>query len=255
MFDTPADYKGAYIQIQANDGTVADDYFDIVPGAKSLRNSKNGEEQTDIDVDFSDDVPPGKFCYIICVYDNAGNISQPIEVCVEIEAWGGNDDLVAIWNETKEVVTYQGESTTYTVGVERCDPSTIFCDNQDELVVENAYCQTIDLSTITFNEDGTFSSQYNDSSIDFDYNKTVEQCEVAFLPKVEDTYSEKGNWAYDEEEKILTLITFEEEDNGEITRYDNGEGYSIGTFEVTATTLQITDDETDEVIVTYFEKQ
>jgi len=218
IFDGPTNYGGAYIQVQSADGTMAGNYWNVASPNRSneITNrkrksilgqlaNKSNDQEIEIDVDFEDTVTAGTFCYVICIYDTDGNISQPIEVCVEVEAWGGNPNLVGTWNYTKQIEN--GE--TFSVGEQRCDDATVFCNNQEELVVPNAYCDTTVSLPITFNADGTYEYLATGTFTDFDYNASAEACQAVFNDPKNDSYRSRGNWAYDEEEQKLTLVEFE----------------------------------------------
>jgi len=266
-FDAPTNYAGAYIQVQSADGTMADEYWNVsVPGRsnvidnekrKGLFNkqlSRSNDQQVEIDVDFEDTVSPGTFCYLICIYDTDGNISQPVEVCVEVEAWAGNPNLVGNWTLTKEEITYEGETDIDIVGEESCESFTVNCNNDSSLTIEDAYCYTINLANITFNADGTLSETYKETSTDYNYSSTIESCEATYFETEEDNYSATGYWAYDEEESLLTLVIFNETDDGVVTNYENGDAYSITLEEVTPSTF-IVNDPGIEAIKSFFTRQ
>ncbi|WP_299246556.1 hypothetical protein [uncultured Aquimarina sp.] len=266
-FNAPANYAGAYIQLQSSDGTMAGEYWNVaVPGRSNVINNekrtgvfnqkigKSNDQQVEIDVDFEDAVAPGTFCYLICIYDTDGNISQPVEVCVEVEAWAGNPNLVGTWTLTKEEITYEGETDTDVVGEETCESFTVNCNNDSSLTIEDAYCYTINLANITFNADGTLSETYIDTSRDFNYSATIENCEAVYYDAEEDNYSATGYWAYDEEESLLTLVIFSETDDGVVINYENGDAYSVTLEEVTGSTF-IVNDPGIEAIKSFFTKQ
>ncbi|WP_109436901.1 hypothetical protein [Aquimarina sp. AU119] len=214
-FNAPANYAGAYIQLASTDGTKATNYFDVSANkSKSVRkntgvfsrSSKMDNNNVEIDVNFGDAIPPGKFCYILCIYDDAGNISDPVEVCVEIEAWGGNPALVGTWNYTKLIE----DGVTILPGEESdCGSTTINCANEQELVIENAFCYILDSFKLTINNDGTYEYRSDETDNDLDFNASTETCTAVFQPEGTSYYISKGNWAYDEEEKRMTLIEFE----------------------------------------------
>ncbi|WP_299438808.1 hypothetical protein [uncultured Aquimarina sp.] len=263
-FDAPSNYAGAYIQLTSEDGTMAGEYWNVAVPTRANGNKRKGvfnqkiskinEQEIEIDVDFEDAVSPGTFCYFICIYDTDGNISEPTEVCVEVEAWGGNPNLVGTWNLTKEEITYEGETDTDTVGQETCDSSTIDCNNENNLTVEDAFCYTINFANITFNADGTLSEAYNETSRDYNYSATVESCEAVYDDAEEDNYTATGYWAYDEEETLLTLVIFSESDDGVTRTYENGDAYSVNLTEVTGSTLTLNDPGI-EAIKSFFTKQ
>ena len=251
-FDAPASYAGAYIQLKGENGDTAPEYFDVPYGpGKSLKRSKKNklfkasekvnENDITIDVDFNENVTAGTFCYIICIYDGQGNISDPVEVCVEVEAWGGNPNLVGTWQLEK--FAYDGQFEL--PGEEECDDSTIFCNDQTELLIENAYCDKLTSLPLTFNADGTFEYIENGKYTNYDYDASIEACQPIFEPEKEDQYISRGKWAYDEEENKLTLVEFEFVEIYEGNTYEDSDpnGYLLfnGDAQITASSLIITE--------------
>ncbi|WP_103864087.1 hypothetical protein [Aquimarina sp. I32.4] len=215
-FSAPQNYAGAYLLIKSNDGTMASDYFDV-PKSTALRStpkksanifSKQSkvDNNIEIEVDFGNAIPPGKFCYLLCIYDNNGNISEPVEVCVEVEAWGGNSALVGTWNYTKQI---ENGKTILPGEGGRCEATTITCNNNQELTIDDAHCYALDAFKLTINSDGTYEYRSDDTNIDFNYTASTETCEATFYPEEDEYYISKGQWAYDEEEKRMTLVEFE----------------------------------------------
>jgi len=228
IFDAPSNYDGAYIQVQSTDGTMADNYWNVSSTNRSNTKtskkrkrissrqiSKLNDQQIEIDVDFEDAVTAGTFCYAICIYDTDGNISQPIEVCVEVEAWGGNPNLVGTWNYTKQIVN--GE--TIPLGeINFCEgPESITCSNGETLTVleEEGWCYASTKITLDLKADGTFV--FTDLSFqkrNFNFQESIASCTPISDPVVDNFGSEdtlEGFWAYDEEENKLNLIVFSEE--------------------------------------------
>ncbi|KAA1244153.1 hypothetical protein [Aquimarina sp. RZ0] len=261
-FEAPANYAGAYIQVKSKDnGETADEYWDVSPSNKSSHSndhkrrrllthqtSKLNDQEIEIDVNFEDTVSAGTFCYLICIYDTDGNISEPIEVCVEVEAWGGNPNIIGTWNYTKR--TRDG-ITEDTLGQEECDNTTVFCENEMELTVENAYCDTLLSLPIIFNADGTYSYAETSNYTNLDYQQTRENCIASFEEEGEEMYTSKGNWAYDEEEGRLTLVEFEysEIDNGVSENGFEEDGYLLfdGKATITESSLIIEGEYNDDL--------
>ncbi len=240
---------GAYLQV-VQDGTPAGDYFDISLAAfraSALQNKKSGfmknskmmENEVEIDVDFGETVTPGKFCYLLCIYDEAGNISEPVEICVEVEAWGGNPNIVGTWNFVKAVEN----GNTQLLGEEDCEDTTVFCNDQTEITVENAYCDTLLSLPVTFNADGTYEYVETSKYTEINYGASSETCTATFEAEKDEKYTSRGNWAYDEEEKKLTLVefTYIDEYDGQVNNGVEEDGYLLfdGDASVTASTLVI----------------
>lgn len=227
-FKAPEGFAGAYLQLKDENG-MADSYFDIPVGATNGVNNKAEKamkreffvnkkstkgtlaskgEDTSIDVNFESEVTAGTFCYLICVYDGQGFISEPSEVCVTVESWGGNINLVADWNFTKEV----NNGETINVGEQDCEASgytyTLNCNSGETKEVTQEYCYTTDSFILTFKSDGTYLYTEKDTYSDLDTEASKEACELVYEEE-KDTYTSKGNWAYNEEESQLTLVEFE----------------------------------------------
>jgi len=278
--DSDADIIGAYLVFKSNDGIAADSYYDVNLAAnstdKKVKDTKGWNsslfqktaKDTDaqLDVDFNTNIEPGTFCYEICVYDADGNISEPEEVCVTVESWGGNSSLVAKWNYVKEEITADGETVVYEVGIPECEVWETECDTSEE-PFELSYCFTIDNVVLELKADGTYAlvSEQENNSIDFEASNAA--CEQVDEGNESYGYESLGNWAYITSENRLTLIEYSwtEMDDGETTSgmYDAGDGYALyyGIAEIDGNEFVLTetyDDDGDGVLdgsyALYFEK-
>lgn len=230
-----ASVTGAYLQFKSDDGSISDSYYDIDLNANSttgksarrLFGSKKNktsftskEDETTLDVDFNANIEPGTFCYVICVYDDEGNISAPQEVCVTVEAWGGNSEVVGKWNFVKEEETFAGETSTSLVGEESCsEPFEFFCDNENMIQLSYS-CYTVGDAFIRFNEDGTFEFASNDSSKIVNQEASASECS-AIYEEYEDNSVGSGQWAYnsDSQKFILVIYQVEYTYNGQTETY------------------------------------
>ncbi|MEX6625331.1 hypothetical protein [Tenacibaculum salmonis] len=261
--NTNDDYKGAYILVKSTDGKNADSYIDVPYTSKDKKSVKKNTKKSflskkttvknneiEVEVNFNTNIQPGKFCYFICIYNGQGYVSAPSEVCVEVEAWGGNSSIVGTWNFTKEVKTDEDEIKTTLVGEENCDDytETINCGYNNTLSVAKAYCRTINSLPLTFNADGTFEFINSINYKELDYETSSETCSTVFINNI-DTYQSKGNWAYDEEEQKLTLVQFEitETENGNVNNevFVNGELSFNGKATIINSELIITEEYSD----------
>ena len=252
----PENYAGSYLVIQDANGMAAE-YFDIPKGAglknknvakpKTKKNflkssvQKMNENEVEIDVDFKN-IPPGQFCYLLCIYTEEGFVSQPSEICVEVEAWGGNSTVVGEWSFQKSTYVYDDINDTTEVGVIECDDRTIYCVNQDQVNVEDAYCDTTLFGNLKFNNDGTYTYISETDVKTIDYEKSEEACEAVFREFVEEVIS-NGNWAYNEEENILTIVEFEYTDEEGTETYEDGDLSFSGTLKVDGSTMEIYEEE------------
>ena len=268
-FKAPAGFAGAYVQLKDENG-MADSYFDIPLNATSGTNNKVAKiierglfankksakgnlsrkgEDTSINVNFESEVTAGTFCYLICVYDGQGNISEPEEVCVTVESWGGNTNLVADWDFTKEI----DNGETINKGEQYCDEdsytTSLDCASGESKDITIEYCYTTDSLIITFNSDGTYEYTHNDTDSNLDWDASEQSCEAVYEEE-EEIYTSKGNWAYNEEESKLTLVEFEytETENGETETGVEEDGYLAfdGEITLTADKLVITEKDTYE---------
>lgn len=207
---TETEVAGAYIQFTDTDNNAALNYFDIpVSNFEQARRSKtksttrrsfsknivsNVDGDYQIDIDFNDAFPPGKFCGVLCIYDSQNNISQPITICVEVEAWGGNASLVGTWVESD--VSEDDDTTQVT------------CNNDSQINVQ--YDQIIKEEVIaTFSANGNFEVTINEEYKMLDYNATADNCSATYSDEVtQDNHKEIGKWAYNEEDNTLSIVAF-----------------------------------------------
>ncbi|MEL7269192.1 MAG: hypothetical protein AAGL34_06440 [Bacteroidota bacterium] len=271
---------GAYLQFKSNDGVVSDSYYDIDLNSnaagkasrnsfdfsrKLLKSASKEENDTTLDVDFNTNIAPGTFCYVICVYDGEGNISAPSEVCVTVEAWGGNSSLVANWELTKEENITPDETFVFEVGEPDCNEATLSCDGAQQSV-SFEFCSTQDYGIMEIRSDGTFSLDFKGTEEDYDFNTATSTCEVA-IEELEYRVQINGNWAYVNDENRLTLVgySFLTLDFGETQEefYSGGNGELVydGLAQIDGNTLLITeryasfsDDVIDSSYNYYFEK-
>ncbi|KZS38614.1 hypothetical protein AWE51_13530 [Aquimarina aggregata] len=220
-FDAPQNFAGAYLQVRSNDGTIASDYLDIPSTAiratrspiNLMKSTKMMDDEIAIDVDFDASIPPGKFCYLICIYDTEGNISNPVEVCVVVEAWGGNSNLIGTWNYTKQI----SNGVTIPVGsINFCEgPETITCNNQETIEVPESegWCYASTEILLTLKEDGTYTlTDLSFQKQNFLFSESQSGCSIVNEPYIDEFGSKEtstGFWAYNEEGSELNLIEFE----------------------------------------------
>lgn len=276
--ESDANVVGAYLQFKSNDGDISDSYYDIDlntnASSKSIGNnlrfaSKHAkptskqEDETTLDVDFNSNIEPGTFCYVICVYDGDGNISAPEEVCVTVESWGGNSELVGSWEATKEETINDDGTFEFVIGErDDCYEQEVVCNNQDQIVVSLCYVQ--DYGLLDINSDGTFSVDFKATQDALDYEASQMECQ-AVTEESEYRFQVEGNWAYVDEESRLTLIGYGwnvlEDGETVIETLPSGSGELVfdGLAEVEGNELIITETFEDfgfeEVYKIFFQKQ
>ncbi len=269
-FNSSANYAGVYLQLKDENG-MADSYFDIprdkisksgkIQEAKNNRGFLKGksagkENDASIEVNLAESITAGTFCYVICLYDDQGNISEPTEVCVTVEAWAGNSDLVGNWNFTKQIE--DGKETK--IKEQLCDDYTETICNKEVLVND---CSTINSINIIFNSDGTYKLENITSEKYYDWDASQEACEVIYR-EGDSKYVSSGKWAYNEEDKKLTLVefiiteTYDGKTESEV--FENGDLGFNGSIVLLGSSLKITEsyinyDETEEIYEYFFEKK
>ena len=238
-FSAFGNISGAYIQFKDVDGNASGNYFDVPVSAfnnepssrKSLNSGKSShksakiiaqeiafEQSSVINIDF-ENVPAGQFCYDICLYDANQNVYVIQEVCVEVEAWGGNSSIVGVWEFNRIVNNFEGTSE-------------IICDSGETLTYDpNIQTKDDGLFVMTLSEDGTYLEAGNGSYSFLDYLETTNTCTVVFKESTDFSYKYSGNWAFNEDSNTLTIIDFKYEDlldPSQNTEYPDGELYFEG---------------------------
>ncbi len=215
-FSSSEAVAGAYLQFQDADNTSASNYFDIPvsnlvqnKGAdtKAKKGSKSGvfskvksttDGEYEIDVDFDDSFPPGNFCGVLCIYDSENNISQPITVCVVVEAWGGNATLVGTWKITD---IDEGDETVEI----SCTGGGTLTAPYDEVLKQDI--------EITFDSNGDFESLQNEEYKELDWETSADDCTAVYYSETSEYDSkETGKWAFNEDDDTLTIVSFAYED-------------------------------------------
>lgn len=222
-FSSDGDIVGAYLRFKADDGTVADSYYDIDLDANStdnksskrkiyrFKNSNSLSAKTDaatLDIDFNTTIEPGTFCYEICVYDANGNISNPQEVCVTVESWGGSNEILGDWNLVKEVETINGVTGEVFPGDVECTQEITYdCDGGGQ-VAASYHCYITDTFSLVLNEDGTYIFDSKDKEKELDADASKASCDAVY-DEFDDNYLSEGNWAYVKDKKQLIMVEYQ----------------------------------------------
>ena len=233
-FNSNNNITGAYLQIKDTDGNLADGYYDIdlskLGKRKQLLKSKVGVD-VNVTVGFKSTITPGIFCYLIRVYDAAGNLSPFQEVCITVQSWGGNDDLTAKWNLTKT----EGSKDTITVGIENCHIIASHLDTlrncNPRISANYNKCFIVDSTKYTINSDGTYKYEIYNTDKSLDFFASMSACEL--IDKEEKgQFLYKGNWAYDQQKSELIIVELEATTIDE-SGVETTETYTIGEAKIT----------------------
>lgn len=218
---------GAYIRFKDVDGNPTTSYYDIpassfsrpasgrngllVNQETSLFNTNNRVDEETIDVDFTDVIPAGQFCYDICVYDSDNNISAIETVCVTVEAWGGNADIVGSW-----------KLDNYDEVLER----TISFQCQNGNTIDLQYTKVLDYNIIVnFNENGSYNDYVKETLSYLNSQTAYDNCETIYQSPENNEVKRNGNWAYNEDENTISIFIFSIED---LLDPDNNEEFEFG---------------------------
>jgi hypothetical protein len=199
LFSTTGNYTGAYVKVKG-----ADSYLNIplnsnnrINKNKSLgKNNQRTTEEDDLDIFFglSNASEAGTFCYEICLYDAANQISNIVEVCVTINNFGGNDQLAGKWQYfifdeyNSSNVLVDSDTTIYGGEVED------YCYNYDQNIDINFTRK--EHNWIELMSNGDYTDNYKSTFI---YNDTVSLlslCEDLYYYNNEDYFKYTGKWSY-----------------------------------------------------------
>ncbi len=235
-FSTSDNIKGAYVLFQDSDGNKLNNYLDVslssstgkrsskkpvITSKKHNKSSKLNKVSTEndytLDVDF-DNISPGSFCYEICLYDENNNISAIQKICVEVEAWGGNSNIVGEW------IYDRSDDDS-----EETDTTEINCENGETMTV-NYNGNEDETWVLVLNAGGSYYETYKGFYENLKYEATRSSCS-AIYNKID--YDDKyfGKWVYNEDKETLTIINFKYEDfldSSENETYPDGSVYFDG---------------------------
>jgi len=170
----------------------------------------DSDSQKTIDFDFDESIQPGLFCYEICVYVDNGNggsyVSAPSDVCVQVEAWGGNSEIVGDWNFNEYSDVSENSDTGYVSEfgydnnveyisyVEEYDCDGVLLENPIELKSKS------NTTKFLLNANGTFIIEREGYEEDnYIHNEKTDDYECTDSV-IRESYSDvfEGNWAYSE---------------------------------------------------------
>lgn len=196
-FIAPANYAGSYIQVKAEDGSVASKYWNIPHFGTTGRTNKMNDT-VQLNIGFTGNITPGEFCIDMSTYDDEGNVAEKKEKCVTIRKWGGNDDIIGTYafvNQKRSVlIDIVGIGVDLELGEEKCWDSELECTSGADINYET--CQTQKELIFTFNEDGTYEIKDAKKFKGIDHEKSKETCSVVYKDEINETLISKGMWSY-----------------------------------------------------------
>ncbi len=238
-FSSDADVKGAYIQFKSKDGSLSDSYYDVNlemnnssktgktyrrSEAKKDNSNSNKVDDARIDLDFNSNIEPGEFCYTICVYDGNDNISDPQELCVVVQSWGGKSEVVGNWELEK--IVYEVSDGPTLPGVDNCTDTEIYECATGEFEASDV-CTVQEYYNLELKADGFYVLGHKDSESFLKEDESIEMCSAVYQNAFYG-YDSNGKWAYDDIEDRIILIEYSGVGlyDGETENYNNepGEG-------------------------------
>lgn len=252
QFTSSSNIAGAYVLVQTVGGEKAKSYFDIpvdslkqnnfiagrfLKSSKRL-NTKIAESNEFIaDVNFTENVTPGEFCYEICIYDADGNVSVIEERCIKVEAWAGNL-LVGKWI------------------YDRTEPNDnlikLQCENGDSIQVGYVMHSKKYLE-LFLGANGDYYMGSEEKYKELNYKESIEKC-LAIYYGEEKYYKNKytGNWLYNTEKELLVIVDFKYEDlldSSKNKTYPNGESLMIAEAKIIDDELHLIDEEEEKTYI------
>lgn len=217
---------GIYFQIKGSN-----EYFDIplTPGSsggrfgsrkpKSIlfKNARTDKSYV-IEIQIPDNLEPGEFCALYCIYDEEERVSNVVEICIEVIEFGG-DGSEFFSGQTWEMV-----STKYSEGgvIEIEVPGEDYIENYETWVLcaDNTY-QPVTLAEtyrtnylyLTFSDNGAYELETEYYVKEFDSGNST--CDNLKYTEGTELYKETGVWTYDNVSKMLTVVTELVEDDGQ----------------------------------------
>lgn len=207
-----AELGGVYIKVEGSNK-----YFDVPASSINLRKSSNTHSAFVFNDDTSGtvtinpgDLQPGTFCVSYCVYDAQNQVSNIIQVCYEVEEFGGADFIQGNWHVYKtEYLDIDSNNLpfwyTENYPIQYTD-SIIYldCDSVTNYQFSGNYVTSNDLfwnigATTQVNQT-IYSGQDQDKNF---------VCANNGLPRVinvEELEELSGGWSYDEDNNRIIFI-------------------------------------------------
>lgn len=201
---------GVYIQIVGSNK-----YFDVPGSSINLRKSSTSQSSIILNDDSTGTVTidpgtlePGTFCVSYCVYNTQNQVSNIVQICYEVEQFGGADFVQGNWNVYKSESFNEGSlewqtnnypyTETYTSDEVQCDSST-FYNVPGNYSSNNSYFFNISTSSLSIK--GIATKQIQDK------NYVCANNGQSRIINAEGFDESLGNWSYDEDNnRILFLL-------------------------------------------------
>ena len=214
---------GIYFQVKGSN-----EYFDIPlttgssggrfgsrkPKSGLFKNARTAESDV-IEIQIPDNLEPGIFCALYCIYDEEGRVSNAVEICIEIIEFGGDGseffsgqtwEMISAKDSEGGVVEIQVPGENYTDSIE----VTAYCGDGDYQTVPAAETYRTDYFYLTFSDNGAYEVEAEEYAKEYDSENST--CDDINYTEETALYEETGIWTYDKASKTLTVVTEEVED-------------------------------------------
>lgn len=217
---------GVYIQIKTTEGKLS-------KGHTAFVNDSNIEAYNY--VHFSDEIEAGDFCVELYFLTSEG-LTDPIEFCIEVPEWGGDNKVTGDWEiyyeyefyDAKKNIIYKDEYTSFLEEEKKYE-----CASGGSITTF-LYRDIISDSQFVLNENGSFHYLNEVSSESLNMEETQNSCAVVWevVADDEDFEEENGKWFYDEKKAVLYMVSFEgrEDRDDDFETYEYGELYDYKVF-------------------------
>ena len=202
--------SGVYIKVEGSNK-----YFDVPASSINLRKSSNSHSAFIFNDDTSGtvtispgDLQPGTFCVSYCVYDAQNQVSNIVQVCYEVEQFGGADFVQGNWRIYKSESFNEGSLQWQTDNYPKSETYTF-----DEVLCDNSIIYNI-LGNYNSNSEYFFNMGTTNLSIKDVATKQIQDKNYVCANNGQsriinaegfDEYS--GNWSYDEDNsRIIYLL-------------------------------------------------
>ena len=208
---------GIYFQIKGSS-----EYFDIPlttgssggrfgthkSNSRLFRNARTAESDA-IEIQIPDNLEPGEFCALYCIYDAEERVSNVVEICIEIIEFGG-DGSDFFSGQTWELVAFKdsegGVTETEVPGedYENSYETAVQCgDNFQTVTVTETY--RTNYFYLSFSDNGAYEVEEEVYVREFDRQNS--NCDDIKYVEETEIYEEIGVWTYDDATKTLTVVT------------------------------------------------
>ena len=209
---------GVYFQIKGSA-----DYYDIPLSAgntggrfessrltsRLLKSARTAESDV-IEIEIPENMEPGIFCALYCVYDEEGRVSNTVEICIEVIEFGGEGSEFFAGQTWEIVSTKDAEGGVVEIQVPGSDyaesyETSVLCDDNIYQTVTVTETYRTNYFYLTFSENGAYEVEAEEFIKEFDRENS--NCNsLKYKDKIE-LYKETGVWTFDETSNILTVVT------------------------------------------------